>query len=311
MGSEPVKKCDNNHPSAWVTVVKEIGATENDIGYEIEASWSVLMRPVPLKAGTIDPEYLGASLTVEFPHMRTVIDRIVGDLVLRRSAGVLGARFRPILVVGPPGSGKTHFAKTLAARLGLPCGEIAGAGSSDDRLLRGTARGWRGAQPALPLVLIRAHRCANPIILVDEVEKAGGSAHAGAIRATLLALLEPGTAKSWFDECLVGHCDLSNVNWILTANSLGGLEPPFLSRVAVVEIGRPPPETFDTLLEGILRDIAESLTLTRYDLPELADEAINMLRAGFERNGDLRAMRRAVESALASAARAGWSRRVN
>jgi ATP-dependent Lon protease len=311
MGSEPVNKCDNYHPSAWVTVVKEIGATETDVGYEIEASWNVLTRPVPLKGGTIDPEYLGASLAAEFPHMRTVIDRVVGDFVLRRSAGVLGARFRPMLIVGPPGSGKTHFAKTLAARLGVPCGEIAGAGSTDDRLLRGTARGWRGAQPALPLVLVRAHRCANPIILVDEVEKAGGSADAGAIRATLLGLLEPGAAASWFDECLIGHCDLSNVNWILTANSIEGLERSFLSRVAVVEIGRPAPETFDTLLEGILREIAASLTLTRYDLPELADEAINTLRADFERKGDLRAMRRAAESALASAARAGWPRRVN
>lgn len=155
---------------------------------------------------------------------------------------------------------------------------------------------------------MRTHHCANPILLVDEVEKAGGSARDGALRSTLLALLEPGTAKCWFDECLLGNCDLSAVNWLFTANTLDSLESPFLSRVGIVRVERPAVDMFDALLAGLLRDIATVLGVTPADLPALDAAVIKALRHDFAKAGDLRRIRRAVESALGVAARHGPAR---
>lgn len=130
-----------NGSSAFLRIVEEIGDPYGDTGAEIEAAWQSLLEPLPLLGDDCNPERLASVLLSEFPHMRHAIDRVVGDLVLRRRAGLPGARFRPLLLLGPPGVGKTAFAKRLAALLDLPYAEIAGAGSSDDRVLRGTARG--------------------------------------------------------------------------------------------------------------------------------------------------------------------------
>jgi hypothetical protein len=216
-------------------VVAAIGDASSSGGEDVAEAYQALAKPLPLRGSETDPEQLRRALLAEFPHLRDAIDRIIGDLRLRRRAGVNWVRFRPLLLVGPPGVGKTWFAKRLARLLDLGYGEVSGAGSSDDRMLRGTARGWRGAQPAFPLLVMLRTGGANPLIVVDEVDKAGGSERNGDIRQTLLPMLEVETARAWFDEALLAPTDLSGVSWLLTANDLAPLSAPLLSRVAVVQ----------------------------------------------------------------------------
>jgi ATP-dependent Lon protease len=94
---------------------------------------------------------------------------------------------------------------------------------------------------------MRRTRCANPVLLVDEVDKARGSEN-GDIMATLLGMLEPETARAWFDSCLLAPVDLSQISWVLTANTILTLQRPLLSCLRVITVGYPAPETFDRIL---------------------------------------------------------------
>lgn len=281
-----------------LTVVPTIGDARSADGEIIARLYGALTKPLPMKGGDVDPNVIAAALALEFPHLADAIAPVVHDLRLRRQAGVLSAYIRPLLLIGPPGAGKTRFAHKLARFLGLGYGEISGAGSSDDRMLRGTARGYRNCQPALPLLIMLQSGSANPIIIVDDLDKAGGSSRNGDIRHTLTSLLERDTAASWFDECLLAPCDLSQVSWICTANDVAGLPGPLLNRLRVIRCPRPKPEMFDHLLESVLHDIARALGIERALLPPLDGAIVEKIHQAFARRGDVRALKRLIETAL-------------
>jgi ATP-dependent Lon protease len=232
--------------------------------------------------------------------MLDAAERIADDLELLRRGGVPWSRFRPLLLVGPPGTGKTRFARRVARLLGTGYGEIGVAGISDNRLLEGTARGWRNAQPCWPLLIMRQSDTANPVLVVDEIDKAVGSQN-GDFKATLLGMLEIETARNWFDTCLLAPADLSQISWILTANTVEALPRPLLDRLSLVRVGRPGPDAFEGLLGGVMRDLAAELSIDVADLPVLPSEAIAVLRNGFARGANVRALKRAVERLLARA----------
>lgn len=259
--------------------------------------WEDLTKPLPLVAGP-DPDILATVLAAEFPWFAAVIESIVGDLRLRRSVGLDWVHWRPLLMVGPPGTGKTRFARRLAQLLGFGLGEVNAGGSADNRLLQGTARGWGSANPSFPLHVIRQHRQANPMLFVDEVDKAGGSDGNGRIRQTLLGMLEPLSARAWTDECLMVPCDLSAINWLLAANDAAPLRGPLLTRLRVVAVPLPGPEHTEAILAGLRRDLAQDWQLRPDDLPTLAPDVEECLRAGMRRGISLRRVRAAYEAAI-------------
>lgn len=280
-------------------VVAEIGDQNSMEGKRVLSAYERLVGPLPLTGGSVSSRTLKVSLEMEFPWMGPAIDRLVGDLLLLEATGTTWCRFRPLLLVGPPGVGKTRFARRLARFIGTGFQEINAAGASDNRMLAGTARGWSGAQPALPLLAMLRGNSANPVCVVDEIDKAGGNERNGDMRATLLTMLEPETSGSWNDECLLAKCDLSQVSWILTANSLEGLSAPLLSRVMVIHVDVPKPEHFDALFDGIMFDLCQDLSVTRGQLPELEVKVIEVLREHFQRKRSARKLKNAITAAMA------------
>ena len=282
-------------------VLEAIGDPNSVEGKKVVSAYESLVGPLSLSGSGVSAETLSIALTLEFPWMEPAIGRLTDDLRLLQVTGTTWVRFRPILLVGPPGVGKTRFARKIARLVGTGYQEVNAAGSSDNRMLAGTARGWASAQPALPLLAMLRGGAANPVCVVDEIDKAGGNGRNGDMRATLLSLLEPETARAWYDECLLASCDLSQVSWILTANDLKTLSPPLLSRLMIVNVDVPAPEHFEALANGILWDICHELSVTRDQLPELEPEVIEVLREHFTRKRSVRQLKNAVTAAMAHA----------
>ncbi len=274
----------------WI-VVAQGNAIKKSVYDDIFGSdYTGIFGPVELMAAP-DPDTICTNLLAEFPWMGPLIDRIGDDMVMCRAGARPRFKIRPVVLVGPPAIGKTRFARRLAEMTGIPFSRISGSGMSDNRMLQGTARAWRDSSPALPVKIIEANKVANPLILMDEVEKAGGSTRAGWIHDTLLTFTENESSRNFLDEYLEVHVDLSHVNWIMTSNDRSLLPPTLRSRLGFVEIDRPSSKHFPVIFKGILTDV-----LKEYELPlslavELDDEVYDVTADAFRKGAELRTIK--------------------
>ncbi|NVO28174.1 AAA family ATPase [Donghicola sp. C2-DW-16] len=148
--------------------------------------------------------------------------------------------FSPILLVGPPGTGKSHLARMIAQKVKVPflVNDVSNGGEAFG--LTGLRRGWSSAQPGSLLDTMIQTKVMNPIVVVDEIDKAtarrGDDNQQTSVIFALLALLERVSACEWDCPFYKLPFDMSHVNWILTANSLKGLPEPLLTRCKIIEI---------------------------------------------------------------------------
>ena len=201
---------------------------------------------------------------------------------------------QPVLLVGPPGTGKTRLAQRLSELLSIPSAVIGMASMSDARVLKGTARGWSSNRPSRILECIAT---AGPthLFLLDEVDKAqsrGGNG--GNPQEALLDLLEPGNARRFADEYLLVEADISNCLYVLTANSLSRIPSPLLSRVAIAYVGMPGAEHSTVIAMQMLRDIEKTWRIPSGTLEISQEEMRNLLGLS------PREMRRALMKILGS-----------
>lgn len=251
-------------------------------------SYKLLEEPIELRAAPRD----WRDRLTSFPWFAEVIDRIARQIAYAPDQPV---RLSPILLVGPPGIGKTAFARALGAALRLPFRGISFAAQSDTRGLLGTSRGWGSAHPSLVVEELRRSRCANPLFFIDEVEKGSTGSINGDPQLSLLNFVERENARTFEDPYLQAPVDLSHVNWIAGANSLHGLAQPLLSRFEVIEI-QPPRETdWPVLQQSILAAIAAEFRIPQGALPRLSPEIDQQMRKLLRRRRDLRSVRRALE----------------
>lgn len=227
----------------------------------------------------------------ELPHLIPVLDRL-----LRDTAASPHARFQPTVLVGPAGCGKTTLAMRLAEVMELPF-TVFDAGSTADGTFAGTAAHWSTSGPALPTRACFVSGKANPLIVVDELEKAATSSQNGSLHNALLGLLEPGNARRYRDPSLELPVDLSHVSYILTANSLEGVPGPLRDRCRVIRVPDPEPQHIGTLVRTIVRDIAKRRGIDPNWIPPLAQDEVEVVRDAWG-GGSMRRLRRAVETLI-------------
>ena len=212
--------------------------------------------------------------------------------------------FRPMLLVGPPGCGKSHLARIIAERAGTGHSVLSLAGVGDSVTVEGTPRGYTSTMPCFPALTMAQHCTVNPIVVVEEIDKAVSSSRNGDPVAALLTLIEPGTARKYWDRCLAAPIDLSHVNWIFTANSLEGVSAPLLSRMDIVRVTGPAPDDFAVLLSRLTHEIAQGWNVALADVPHLEHDAEALLRQRFAAHRSVRRLDRELRAALAAGIRA-------
>lgn len=233
--------------------------------FEPLVSSSVPARGMPSRR---DAAIMFETLHREFPWARRAIEQVQRQLQTAQRFGAKGIRLSPLLLVGPPGTGKSRLARRMANELHLPYVPISCAGAEDAKSLSGTSRGWASGEPSPILRTMLRHRSASAFILLDEVDKVARSGrNAPALTSLLLGLLEPETAKRWRDSFLQTECDLSHLVFCATSNSLDGISRPLLSRFEVVYVPEPGCEHVPALIAGITHDLELEWGLEKDTLP--------------------------------------------
>ncbi|MCK9917335.1 AAA family ATPase [Microbacteriaceae bacterium K1510] len=231
-------------------------------------------------------------LREEFPHLHAAIDVLLAGLVDGEPI-----RLRPTLLVGEAGGGKSRLARRLAETLGLPLHRFDGSGSADNTFA-GTSRRWSTGEHCTPLEAIRRHRVANPLLLVDEIDKAGVSPNNGALTHAILPFVEPENARAYPDPFVESEIDLSHVNYILTANTDIALPGPLRDRLRIVRLPRPAIEHLPQLARGIVADVARERGGDPRWWPDLDDGELAVAEVLW-RGGSVRRLRAIVERLLA------------
>lgn len=181
-----------------------------------------------------------AGLYEQLPNFTEALDDVKRHVALSQDAGD-GLEVTPMLLLGPPGIGKTHFARQLADLLSTGMSLVPMSSMTAGWLISGASSQWKGAKPGKVFEALVDGQYANPVIVIDEIDKAASDAQYDPLGA-LYGLLEHDTAGTFIDEYAEVPIDASQVIWIMTANDERCIPEPILNRMNVFEIEPPSPE---------------------------------------------------------------------
>lgn len=178
----------------------------------------------------------------ESPWMAPLSAYLMDEMILRVRNRLRFVGFGPVLVHGAPGIGKTHYARVAAQSAGVPVLVMDGATMMSVFQVAGVEKGWASAAPSPIVKLIADTGVANPIVVIDEVDKVGaGDQKAGSAHHALLGLLEGVSAGAWRCPYTEMTIDLSRVSFMMTANDVSKVPQPLLDRCKLIK-AQPPSE---------------------------------------------------------------------
>jgi ATP-dependent Lon protease len=205
----------------------EYGVTRNYLDWATSVPWGVLSED------NLDLKHARKILDEHHEGLADVKDRILEFLAVGAFKGEIAGSI--LLLVGPPGVGKTSIGRSVADALGRKFYRFSLGGMRDEAEIKGHRRTYIGAMPGKFVQALKEVQVANPVIMLDEIDKIGASFQ-GDPASALLEALDPEQNSEFLDHYLDLRVDLSKVLFVCTANQLDTIPGPLLDRMETLRL---------------------------------------------------------------------------
>ena len=272
--------------------------SESHPDYNIYRSFLELITSLPFGIHSQDNfDIKNAKQMLDDDHygMEDVKDRILEFIAVAKLKGNI--RGKSLLLVGPPGVGKTSIGASIGKCLNRKFARISLGGEYDVSILKGHRKTYLGAYPGKIVQALRNCDTENPVIMLDEVDKTGQGT-SGNLQDVLLEVLDPVQNTKFTDHFLDTPIDLSNVLFVCTANLLETIHPALLDRMEVIQLsGYTKEEKCQILLKYLLPKALEHAGLNERfgNAIKLTDDAIDKLLLSYSREAGVRNLERFIK----------------
>lgn len=277
--SEKLKMESQNEHSS------EVGVSEKYLDWLTSIPWGVFSKDsfnIKKSRKILDHDHYG---------LKDVKERILEFISLGKVSGKVDGKI--LCLSGPPGTGKTSIAKSIAESLNRNYVRLAMGGVQDVHEIKGHRRTYVGSIPGRIIVALKQAKTLNPLILIDEIDKLDLSRGGGAA-AAFLEILDPEQNNAFVDNYIDVKVDLSKVLFVCTANHLGNIPAPLRDRMEIINVdGYTNNEKFEIVKRHLIPEAARKAGLNSNQV-KIEDDAVRRLIDKYCRESGLRNVKKFI-----------------